>query len=322
MLLSVSIVSFGISNLAFAQGSDPPLSVSLDRATVLSPIPVYTDGDTVIVSGSIKKYNPDKYADYEVGLFVLDDKNSFIIINQVEPNSDGTFMVSFPAGGPLWRTSGEYKVVVGFNRNEATAKLSYVSTAAPVDPTEPEPTPDPDPTPPVAPPPPEPEPPVAPPPPPPEPAPPEEPEPDPVCGKGTKLVDGQCVPIKGGGCLIATAAFGTELAPQIQMLREVRDNTLMSTTSGASFMTGFNQLYYSFSPYIADAQRENPVFKETVKAFITPMISTLSIMSLADGSENQVLGLGISVIMLNLGMYIAAPAFIGFKVHKYFKKSH
>ncbi|KEQ57016.1 Photosystem I assembly protein ycf3 [Marine Group I thaumarchaeote SCGC AAA799-N04] len=126
----------------------------------------------------------------------------------------------------------------------------------------------------------------------------------------------------GGGCLIATAAYGTELAPQVQFLREIRDNTVLSTTSGASFMTGFNQLYYLFSPTIADWQRENPMFQEAVRAFITPMISTLSIMTLAeDGSEVEVLGLGISVIALNLVMYIAAPALIGFKVHKHLKNS-
>jgi hypothetical protein len=94
----------------------------------------------------------------------------------------------------------------------------------------------------------------------------------------------------------------------------------MSTVSGTSFMNGFNQFYYSFSPVIADMERENPLFQQTVRAFITPMISSLSIMTLADnGSEVEVLGLGISVIALNLGMYIAAPALIGFKVHKHIK---
>ena len=124
----------------------------------------------------------------------------------------------------------------------------------------------------------------------------------------------------GGGCLIATAAFGSELAPQVQFLREIRDNTVMTTSSGASFMTGFNTLYYSFAPTVADWERENPMFKEAVRSFITPMISTLSIMALADeDSEVEVLGLGISIIALNLGMYIAAPALIGFKVHKQIK---
>ncbi len=119
----------------------------------------------------------------------------------------------------------------------------------------------------------------------------------------------------GGGCLIATAAFGSELAPQVQLLREVRDNTLLSTTTGSSFITEFNNVYYTFSPVIADLERKNPMFKESVKTFITPMISTLSIMALADeGSEEQVLVLGISVIALNLGMYIVAPTLAVLKI--------
>jgi len=122
---------------------------------------------------------------------------------------------------------------------------------------------------------------------------------------------------EGGGCLIATAAYGSELAPQVQLLREIRDNTVMSTASGSAFMTGFNQLYYSFSPTIADMERENPMFQEAVRAFITPMVSSLSIMSLAeDGNDAQVLGLGISVIALNLGMYIAAPAVTAWQIKK------
>jgi len=144
------------------------------------------------------------------------------------------------------------------------------------------------------------------------------------CGAGTELVNGICKIIMdkepeatGGGCLIATATYGTELAPQVQLLREIRDNTVMSTASGISFMTGFNQLYYSFSPFIADMERENPMFQEAVRAFITPMISTLSIMTLAeDGNESQVLGLGISVIALNLGLYIAAPAVTAWQIKK------
>ena len=94
----------------------------------------------------------------------------------------------------------------------------------------------------------------------------------------------------------------------------------MSTSSGMAFMTGFNQIYYSFSPMIADWERENPMFQEAVRVFITPMVSTLSIMTLADSdSEIEILGLGISVITLNLGMYIAAPALIGIRSYKYFK---
>ena len=80
-------------------------------------------------------------------------------------------------------------------------------------------------------------------------------------------------------------------------------------------MSGFNHYTIHSHQQIADMQRENPMLQEAVRALITPMISTLSIMTLADdGSEVEVLGLGISVIALNLGLYIAAPALIGFKV--------
>ena len=114
---------------------------------------------------------------------------------------------------------------------------------------------------------------------------------------------------KGGGCLIATATYGSELAPQVQLLREIRDNSLLQTESGSAFMKTFNDMYYTFSPTIADWERESPIFKEIVKAGLTPMLSTLSIMENAN-SESEVLGLGLSVIALNLAMYIGIPAIV------------
>ncbi len=113
----------------------------------------------------------------------------------------------------------------------------------------------------------------------------------------------------GGGCLIATATYGSELAPQVQQLREIRDNSLLKSESGTSFMSTFNDVYYSFSPIIADYERENPLFKETVKLFITPMITSLSILNYVDmDSESKVLGYGISWIILNGLMYVGIPA--------------
>ena len=113
----------------------------------------------------------------------------------------------------------------------------------------------------------------------------------------------------GGGCLIATAAFGSEIAPQIQLLRELRDNTILQTKSGSAFMAGFNQFYYSFSPVVADYERENPMFKEAVKLSLTPMLTSLAILNYVDiDTEQEMLGYGIGVILLNIGMYFVAPA--------------
>ena len=122
---------------------------------------------------------------------------------------------------------------------------------------------------------------------------------------------------EGGGCLIATAAFGSEMAPQVQFLREIRDGKVMATQSGTAFMTGFNQFYYSFSPAVADYERENPVFKETVKVALTPMLSSLALLNFVNvDTEEQMLGWGISLILLNIGMYFVAPAVIIAKIKK------
>jgi len=168
-----------------------------------------------------------------------------------------------------------------------------------------------------------------------------EPEPEPVmdqlkCGRGTEPVDGVCVPItcpdgfslkdglcvqdsgNDGGCLIATATFGSELAPQVQQLREIRDNSLLQTESGSAFMKSFNQFYYLFSPTIADLERENPVFKDAVKLTITPLLSSLSLLNYVDmDSEFEVLGYGISLILLNVGMYFVLPAIVIHRIRKF-----
>ncbi len=124
-------------------------------------------------------------------------------------------------------------------------------------------------------------------------------------------------PANGGGCLIATATFGSELSPQVQQLRELRDNTILKTDSGLSFMNGFNQFYYSFSPTIADLEREHPIFKKSVKLAITPLLTSLSILNYVEiDSEEEMLGYGIGIILMNIGMYFAAPALIIIKLKK------
>jgi hypothetical protein len=137
---------------------------------------------------------------------------------------------------------------------------------------------------------------------------------------GIKTTEQETTESQGGGCLIATAAFGSEMAPQVQFLREIRDNTVLQTESGTNFMTGFNQLYYSFSPAIADYERENPAFKEAVKITLTPLLASLTLLQYADiDSESEMLGYGIGVILLNIGMYFIAPAVMIMKVRSLHK---
>jgi len=143
-----------------------------------------------------------------------------------------------------------------------------------------------------------------------------------TCEGGTLDDKGVCVldkESKSSGCLIATASYGTELAPQVQLLREIRDSSLYQTRSGTTFMAGFNEFYYSFSPTISDWERQSPLFKETMKLAITPMLSTLSILNYAEiHSEQQMIGYGIGIILLNAGIYFGIPTFAIVAIRKRF----
>ena len=309
-LLSISILSFGLTGAVNAQsdGLTLPLSVLTDSSS-------YTTGSSIVISGFVKTLSE---FEQPVTVMVVSPDGNIVTIQQILPDSLGNYSTTVTAGGTM-NSNGEYEIRAQYGAQKITGTFSFSASvasnvsaaeaaAAEAAAAEVE---------------------VA----------AEEaaleftPEPEPVveqvvnCGPGTESVNGICQVVqtatqeseeKGGGCLIATAAYGSEMAPQVQLLREIRDNQLMNTESGKSFMSGFNDLYYTFSPTIADMQRENPMFKEAVKLGLTPLLSSLAIMENAN-SESEVLGLGLSVIALNLGMYIAAPALIGMKVHQQIK---
>jgi hypothetical protein len=87
--------------------------------------------------------------------------------------------------------------------------------------------------------------------------------------------------VKTSGCLIATATYGSELSPQVQFLREFRDNTVLTTFSGSSFMTVFNEFYYSFSPNIASHIIRNPLLRDIMKGVLYPLMGILRVSSIA-----------------------------------------
>jgi len=296
-ILSLSLLSYGISDAAYA--AIEPLSVTTEE--------FYAEGNIITISGHVKDFDmSDDQKNMDVTIQIIAPNGNLVTVLQPTPNADGDYSASFKAGG-MMKDEGDYTVKVrwgtgGGQNNQTTFKYGG-SSGAPV----------------------------------PEDGPTEqvvkeleveaEPEVDvepvmgssqPVCGPGTVLKNGLCVAEQqqgGGGCLIATAAFGSEMAPQIQFLREIRDNTVLQTESGISFMAGFNQFYYSFSPAIADYERENPAFKEAVKLTLTPLLTSLTLLQYVDiDSESEMLGYGIGVILLNIGMYFVAPAVVIFKI--------
>jgi len=280
----------------------------------------YENGNKVTITGQIEDFEPKEGKD--LYFTIKSPENEIILLSHFAPKSDGSFSFSTIAMDSSWKSDGDYIFEVKFNSIQEKISFFYdnskVESMTLLEETiveEPllEET-------------------IV-----------EEPlleetiveesveqiEEQPVnstsnCGTGTELVNGICQVIqteekssKGGGCLIATATYGSEMAVEVQQLRELRDNTLLNTESGTAFMGTFNDIYYTFSPTIADYERENPLFKEAVKLAITPMIGSLSLMENAN-SESEVLSIGISVIALNLGMYLGVPAIVIVGIRKKF----
>lgn len=121
-------------------------------------------------------------------------------------------------------------------------------------------------------------------------------------------------------CVIATAAFGSELSPEIQFLRQFRDEKVMSTLGGRMFMTTFNAAYYSFSPCVAAYVAERSWIALTVRIMIYPLISMLRLTSLAFdsfpvGAEIGVLLYGLLASCL-IGLIYALPIAVIFDLRK------
>ena len=277
------------SSVYASSHSIPPVSISTDKAS-------YATGDAILLSGFVKDYD----GEFGLTIMIVNAQGNVVHVAQPTPNSDGNYSSATIASGMI-KLVGEYIVKVSYGPQSNQTIFEFVGGEGSVPSSAPQEVPEPVVETVVEP----------------------EPEPvmeasEPVCGKGTVLKDGLCVVEeneRGGGCLIATAAYGSEMAPQIQFLREIRDNTVLQTESGTSFMSGFNQFYYSFSPVIADYERENPAFKETVKLALTPMLTSLAILNYVDiDSEAEMLGYGIGIILLNIGMYFVAPAIIIMKI--------
>lgn len=80
-------------------------------------------------------------------------------------------------------------------------------------------------------------------------------------------------------CLIATATFGSELAPEVQFLRGFRDQQIMQTFAGSSFMEVFNGWYYSFSPAVAQYEYSHATTRAMVKLALYPLMGILHLSS-------------------------------------------
>jgi outer membrane protein assembly factor BamB len=127
-------------------------------------------------------------------------------------------------------------------------------------------------------------------------------------------------PPAGRQCVIATAAYGSELDPHVRYLREFRDGLVLHTASGRQFMTAFNQWYYSFSPQLAWVVSQNEGLRMATKAALYPLFgilyaSSVVYTSLAFNPELAVVVAGLTASFL-IGMAYFCPVAALISLHE------
>lgn len=100
----------------------------------------------------------------------------------------------------------------------------------------------------------------------------------------------------GGGCFIATAAYGTEMAPHVALLKRFRDNYLLTHKPGRIFV----EMYYRFSPPAAGFISEHDSMRSVVRAMLLPLVA-LSYIALHFGIES----ISSTFIVLLCGVFVA-----------------
>ena len=117
-LLMVSFFS------AAAQTSDP-ITVTTDK-------PTYSDGNTIIVSGTVAEQ-----LNIPISIIIKDSSNNIVYVAQTSPTSGNTYSTQVVAGGDLWKMTGTYEIDVTYGGQDKTSKTTFTFTpTAPTAPTQ------------------------------------------------------------------------------------------------------------------------------------------------------------------------------------------
>jgi len=76
-------------------------------------------------------------------------------------------------------------------------------------------------------------------------------------------------------CIIATATYGSEMAPEVIFMRHVRDDMIGSNEVGRSIVNGWNTFYYSWSTPLAQLITTHSTLQPVFRVLLLPLVGTI-----------------------------------------------
>lgn len=119
-----------------------------------------------------------------------------------------------------------------------------------------------------------------------------------------------------GRCVIATAAYGSEMAPDVVYMRYVRDNLIGSSPIGRTLVAAFNVFYYSWSPSVASVIAGNEPLQAIFRVVLLPLIGIVHITALLFTTMTYLAGSRdlASVVAFLVAAAMAVAVYVAFPV--------
>jgi M6 family metalloprotease-like protein len=130
------------------------------------------------------------------------------------------------------------------------------------------------------------------------------------------------ITIAGPSCVIATAAFGSVLAPQVAYMRYVRDKLIGSAPLGRILVDGFNAFYYSWSTQVAQIVGSNSFLRAAFRLLLVPVIaavhaaalSFLAISGITGSADAGAIVAFVLAASICIVAYVVLPFAVGLKL--------
>ena len=105
---------------AFAYAESQTISVETNSSS-------YEKGSAITISGLITNYDEsDPNEGYEIALKIIAPNNNIVTIDQIKPNSGGTYSTSINTDGANWKLSGDYTIMVNYAAQTASTTFTFI----------------------------------------------------------------------------------------------------------------------------------------------------------------------------------------------------